>query len=217
VTVLSLSFAYATFVKELPNCTFWLGCIWYKVWVFIGRRFRIEEQFLPPFCRFTLEWIVWWHLVWLFKTNFVSIGVHCWSWLSLPTGCSQTRYLSYVVYICHTLNYISDKCPEFMAKSLCLQTDSFSPSLNILWCIFSIFEKYLGFFSVWHYGTDCLWRWMPADYQQTWALNAICPHGVQTPPPPPPHTHTHSVDLTESRGLFHIHRVHAMYTSDLHK
>lgn len=124
VSVLSLSCVYTTVGKELPNCTFWLGRIWYKVWTFIGRRFRIEENFLSPFRRFSLEWIVWWHLVWLFKTSFVFIGVHCWRWLSHPTGCSQTWYLSYVVCMCCTLNYVSDKCPNFLTKSFFfLQTD----------------------------------------------------------------------------------------------
>jgi hypothetical protein len=113
--ILSLSCVCATVVKGLPSFTFWLGYIWYKVWAFVGRRFRVEEQFLLPFCRFTLEWMVWWHLVWLFKTSFVSIGVHCWSWLSLPTGCSQTWYLTSVVCMCRTLNYMSDECPDFMA------------------------------------------------------------------------------------------------------
>jgi len=59
------------------------------------------------------------------------VWVHCWSWLSLPIGCSQSWYLSYDVCICHNLNYMWDKCPDFMANSLCFQTDSFSPNLNI--------------------------------------------------------------------------------------
>jgi len=105
-----------------------MSIYWWKV--------QNRRTILPPFCRLTLEWIVLWHLVWLFKTSFVFVGVHCWSWLSLPTGCSQTWYLSYVVCMCCTLNYMSNKCPDFMAKSLFLHTHSFSPNLNICMVLF---------------------------------------------------------------------------------
>jgi hypothetical protein len=48
----------------------------------------------------------------------VFIGVHCWRWLSHTTGFSQTWYLSHVVCMCCTLNYMSDKCPEFFDQEL---------------------------------------------------------------------------------------------------
>ena len=104
--------------------------------------------------------MVWWHLMWLFKTSFVFVGVHCWSWLSLPTGCSQSWYLSYVVCMRRTLNYMSNKCPDFMAKnsfflflffslslfflsfflSFFLPQGSFSPNLNTCMVHFSFFK-----------------------------------------------------------------------------
>jgi hypothetical protein len=78
---------------------------------------------------------------------------------------------------------------QFYGQELAFSDRQFLSKSQYLYGAFLIYLKNV---SVWHYGTDYLWRWIPADYQQTWDFNAICPRV----PTSPTHTQTYSVDLS---------------------